>query len=270
MKIFAISVVKNEADIVKYNLLEASKWAHKIFVLDNGSTDGTWEIVNSIKSDKIIPWKTENKGFYDGIRGEVYNEFKHLASEGDWWCFRLDADEFYADNPVEFLAKVSPIYHFVATATIHFWITKEDIAEYDFDDDAENNIRNIRYYEKYTWSEARFFRHRPKMIWTLGAELPKHMGVLCPTRIRVKHYQFRSMAQIQNRITTRIEAVKNGFKGWNHSINEDATSYLSKRADLHKYEGGNVWNILGSHNKYYQRKYDIVLKVILHWLGFYK
>ena len=270
MKIFAISVVKNEADVIRYNLLEASKWADKIFVLDNGSTDDTWEIVNSIKSDKIIPWKKENKDFYDGIRGEVYHEFKHLASEGDWWCFRLDADEFYADNPVEFLSDVNLLYHFVGTATIHFWLTKEDVAEYQFASDAERNIPNICYYEKYTWSEARFFRHRKQMLWKPGAELPTHMGVLCPTRIKVKHYQFRSLEQIKNRIASRLEAVKNGFKGWNHAINEDVNSYLSRRDDLHLYKGDNTWNILGSHNKYYQRKYDMGLKTILHWLGIYK
>ena len=270
MKIFAISVVKNEADIIKHNLLEATKWADKIFVLDNGSTDDTWEIVNSIKSDRIVPWKKENKDFYDGIRGEVYNEFKHLASDGDWWCFRLDADEFYADNPVDFLNKVGLIYHFVATATIHFWLTREDVAEQEFSNDAENSINNIRYYEKYTWSEARFFRHRKQMIWNPRAELPKHMGLLCPLRIKVKHYQFRSINQINNRIKTRVEAVKNGFKGWEHAINEDANSYLSKSEDLHRYDGDNNWNILGSHNKYYQRTYDQVLKTILHLVGIYK
>ena len=39
MKIHAISVIKNEADIIAHNLTKAAKWAHKIYVLDNGSTD---------------------------------------------------------------------------------------------------------------------------------------------------------------------------------------------------------------------------------------
>ena len=48
MKIFAISIVKNEADVIEQNLKEAELWADKIFILDNGSTDGTWEIIQSL------------------------------------------------------------------------------------------------------------------------------------------------------------------------------------------------------------------------------
>lgn len=51
MKIFAIMLVKNEADIVASVLKDAEKWADKIFILDNGSTDGTWEIIQSLKNE---------------------------------------------------------------------------------------------------------------------------------------------------------------------------------------------------------------------------
>lgn len=50
-------LVKNEADIVGYVLKEAEKWADKIFIIDNGSTDGTWEIIKSMKNEIITPWK---------------------------------------------------------------------------------------------------------------------------------------------------------------------------------------------------------------------
>src|SRR5687768_11826297 len=108
MRIFGICLVKNEADIIAFSLQKASEWAHKIFVYDNGSTDGTWEAVQELAktNDKIIPWKSEAKPFRDGLRGEVFNEFRHLAQKGDWWCCRLDSDEFYLDDPREVLSKV--------------------------------------------------------------------------------------------------------------------------------------------------------------------
>jgi glycosyltransferase involved in cell wall biosynthesis len=270
MKIFAISVVKNEVDIIKRNLEEASKWADKIFVYDNGSTDGTWETVQALKSDRIIPWKSDNKPFYDGIRGEVFNEFRYLATEGDWWCFRLDADEFYEDNPVDFLSKVSSWYHFIATNTIHFWITKEDIAEGILLENAVDNIDKIRYYEKKTWTEARFFRHRKSMIWNSGDELPARMGVLCPKRIRVKHYQYRSLKQIAVRIAVRKAAIANGFTGWQHASKQNVDDYLFERKDLNFYEGNGQWKLEGSHNKYFQRLYDVILKSILFKMSIYK
>ena len=34
-------LVKNEVDIVGYVLKKAQEWCDKIFILDNGSTDGT-------------------------------------------------------------------------------------------------------------------------------------------------------------------------------------------------------------------------------------
>lgn len=270
MKIFAISVVKNEADVIKYNLLEAAKWADKIFVLDNGSGDNTWEIVKSLKSEKIIPWKSEDKAFYDGIRAEVYHEFKHLADAGDWWCFRLDADEFYADNPVEFLTRVSSKYHFVATDTIHFKLTSQDLEEGLCLDDSDNNVDYIKYYESKTWSEARFFRHRKDMIWEVGGELPKHMGILSPDRIKVKHYQYRSLKQIERRIATRTEAIKSGFVGWDHASNQNLDTYLGNQNDLNKYNQDNGWHLSGSINKNFQRKYDVIIKRFMFIMGIYK
>jgi glycosyltransferase involved in cell wall biosynthesis len=48
MKIFAIMVVKNEVDIIAHTLRAASEWCDQIYVLDNGSDDGTWEVVEQM------------------------------------------------------------------------------------------------------------------------------------------------------------------------------------------------------------------------------
>jgi glycosyltransferase involved in cell wall biosynthesis len=266
MKIFAISVIKNEADIIKYNLEEASKWAEKIFVYDNGSTDGTWEIVQSLASEKIVAWKSDAKPFYEGMRGEVYNTFKHLASDGDWWCFRLDADEFYIDNPIEFLPSIPSYYHYVATDTYEFVITYEDLEDNIFIGQAEKDIQHLKFYTKTTWSEARFFRHRARLQWETERDMPKYIGILSPSRIKVRHFQYRSPQQIQLRVATRLQARKDGFVGWDHAAQTDWKSYLKHRADLFKDEGAGELPTLGPRNKYFQRTYDYLLKRILHGL----
>lgn len=92
-------LVQNEADIVGSVLKDAEKWADKIFILDNGSTDGTWEIIQSMSNNCITPWKQYFGAYHNGLRAEVYNNYKHLSEPGDWWCFKLDAYEFYYDNP---------------------------------------------------------------------------------------------------------------------------------------------------------------------------
>ncbi len=266
MNIFAISIVKNEADVIAQNLTDAARWADKIFVLDNGSTDGSWEIVQSLASEKIIPWKQDPTPFHYGIRAQVYNAFKHLATDGDWWCFRLDADEFYADDPRTFLSKVSRCHHFVASDTIHFRLTREDVAPGNH----VRGIQDIRYYETHTWSEARFFRHRKGLRWTAPNVWPDHMGVLHPARIKIKHYQDRSLAQIRERIAVRTEARRNGHPGFAYSVAEDIDSYVRDRKDLNYYAGDNEWQITGPLRPLYQRWYDVVVKTVLHAIGVYK
>ena len=44
MKIYSLLVVKNEADIIAHTLTDAARWSDKIIILDNGSTDGTWDM----------------------------------------------------------------------------------------------------------------------------------------------------------------------------------------------------------------------------------
>lgn len=84
MKIFAIMLVKNEADIVKSVILDAKKWANRIFIMDNGSTDGTWEIIQSLADDIVVPWKQDFRPYSNGLRADVFNEFRHEAKDGDW------------------------------------------------------------------------------------------------------------------------------------------------------------------------------------------
>lgn len=266
MRIFALSVVKNEADIIAANLLAASQWADKIFVLDNGSTDGTWEIVQSMASEKIVPYKQDTTPFYDGIRAQLFHTYKHLADKGDWWCYRLDADEFYADDPRIFLASVPRNHHFVASETIFFNLTKED-TEAGW---TPQSVDDIRYHEKTTWSEARFIRHRPGMIWESKEPAPRRMGVLHSRRIKIKHYQFRNLEQIKTRVAVRQAAKAGGYQGFGYSIDEDVNNYLLSKSDLYYHEPGQPWRLDGMQNKLYQRWYDVALKTVFHSLGIYK
>ena len=106
MRIYAICLVRDEEDIVEYSLNKASEWADKIFVLDNGSIDNTWNIVNSLSDEKIIPVGIINKKYKESHRAIVYNLYKDLAKKGDWWCIKLDIDEIYYDKPRDFLRMV--------------------------------------------------------------------------------------------------------------------------------------------------------------------
>jgi glycosyltransferase involved in cell wall biosynthesis len=48
MKIHGLSLVKNESDILQETIYAALDWCDYIYVPDNGSTDGTWELVKEL------------------------------------------------------------------------------------------------------------------------------------------------------------------------------------------------------------------------------
>lgn len=212
-------LVKDEVDIVKSVLLDASRWATKIFVLDNGSTDGTWELVQSLKSDVIVPWKQDFQTYHNGLRALVYNNFRSESIPGDWWCFKLDADEFYVGDPKEVLATVPKKYNLVAKKSLDYYLTKSDLDGYTFTLDFEKDKAHIKHIRCGCWSEPRFFRERKGVKWdcTPDAHYPANAGLLAPQTVLVKHYQFRSPAQMQKRLDVRnAKAIKDMGKSFRH------------------------------------------------------
>ncbi|WP_315786679.1 glycosyltransferase family 2 protein [Fischerella sp. JS2] len=212
-------MVKNESDIIAQTLKSAVRWSDFIYVYDNGSTDGTWEKVIELAKDykQIIPYKQDNQPFADSLRSEPFNYYRAKSVQGDWWC-KLDADEIYIDNPRVFLSKIPKKYEVVWAASFEYYFTDKDLALYEqnpslYADDVPVEEK-CRYYIN-NWSEPRFFRYKESLVWEKSlakneAPMPSGSGESYNKRIRLKHFQYRSPQQIQKRIDTRIEAMKNG------------------------------------------------------------
>lgn len=228
-KIFCICLVKNEADIVGYCLQEASKWADRIIVYDGESTDGTWGKVLALQSEKIVPWKSEDKVFNEGLRAEAFNAFRHEANEGDWWC-RLDADEIYIQNPRQFLAPIRKPVHVVWGVAIEYAITTEDLETIDFTTPADKLLPQLRYYRACN-SEPRFFRYRPRLVWPETASWPIHLGPVHPQRILYRHYKYRSPEQIRARLGTRQSAIRRGALAKEYLLTQDWREKIGLRSD---------------------------------------
>jgi hypothetical protein len=234
MKIFGICLVKNEADIIAYSLNRHSEWADNIFVYDNGSTDGTWDIVNELAktNPKIVPFKQEAKPFRDGLRAEVFNAYKHLANDGDWWCIRCDSDEFYIDSPKEFLRGVGFLYHVVLSMHFEYQLCEEDLIEKDFENlSVKEIVSSLKYYNKKVTSETRFIKHRYRLHWSESEGYPRNKGVIYKKKIRLKHFQYRSPKQIQNRIEIRRKARESGYKYFGKDMVNNWKDLIMKRND---------------------------------------
>lgn len=219
MKIHSICMVKNESDIIEQTIKAAINWSDFIYIFDNGSTDGSWEKVLELAKncEQVIPYKQDNCTYHNGLRAEVFKHFQATSSEGDWWC-QLDADEIYIDNPRIFLAKIPDKYQYVWAASFQYYFTDIDLEKYNQDPSFyADNIpvqQKCRYY-KNEWSEARFFRYDRKLIWDSNLRWP-YTGAVYPIRIWLKHYQYRSPQQIQNRLKVRLRARAEGSTSFRH------------------------------------------------------
>jgi glycosyltransferase involved in cell wall biosynthesis len=202
--------MKNESDIIEQSLSDALRWCDEIFVLDNGSDDDGWERVQAMSTvdPRIVLYGQDLRPFHDGMRAQVYNAHSKKAVRGDWWC-RLDADEFYVDDPRELLAATPAKYFSVWSASMSYYFTDIDAARYEADpwmyEDGVPVDEKCRYYLNH-WSEPRFFRHAPGKRWHPkdgGYPVTVWTNPAAPERIRLKHFAYRSPAQIQKRLDGR-------------------------------------------------------------------
>jgi glycosyltransferase involved in cell wall biosynthesis len=269
MKIHGICLAKNEGDLIEYSLRDKLSWCDFIYVYDNGSSDDTWAIAQRAAArepGRILLFRSENTAFHDGLRGDVFNHYRGNARRGDWWC-RADVDEFYVENPRDFLAAVPRWHHVVWAAHIQYLFTEIDLARYEETGACRIPEDLPRYYVA-NYSEPRFFRHRDGLVWDERGAWPAHVGVVTPRRIRVRHYQFRSPSQIERRLATRREAAARGYSHFAHSQAADWREKIDRSAELHLDNGDGAFVIdEAAMPRHLEPPLRRALKMTMHGLG---
>lgn len=270
MKIFAMCVVKNEADIIHHSINEAATWADKVIVYDNGSTDGTWQKVNNMKSSKIIAFKQDHKPYSDGLRADIFNAFKHELKEDDWWVIQ-DGDEIYDQSPRKFIENQSGYFHHINGKKIDFCFDLEQLDKLSFTEDFSKDIVLFTHYTPAAWSEPRAIRHRSKLVWEEKKIWPAHMGLVCENAINIRHYPLRSANQIKTRWNTRKDVKKRGGQLFNHWEKEDWRDYYSRKAkDLKKVDYDiDTFEKVNFVNDYRQGFFRKFSKTMLHRIGIF-
>lgn len=210
--------------MIEETLRSAARWCDRIFVFDNGSTDGTWEKVQALAQempDVLVPFRSDGVRFSNALRKHAFEHFRHESNNGDWWCV-LDADEIYIDDPRSFLASVPMRHHVVWGVYFQHYFTEVDATLYNSNPMAYPPYapaETALLYYRCDYSEMRFFRYRKGLVWDYGSA-PRHLGVVHPQRIRFKHYQYRSPSQIQIRLETRQLAMQQGCENFSEYCSE--------------------------------------------------
>ena len=241
-----------------------------IYIFDNASTDGTWEIVRRVAHElpQVVAWKSDDRDFNDGIRGEVFNVFSDRAECGDWWC-RLDADEIYLADPRLFLRRVPAYCHVVWSVHLQFYFTELDEVRWasgapvpaeDFSDMPRHYLANN--------SEPRWFRHRPGLQWGPIAGWPDHLGLVYRQRLPLKHFQWRSPQQMQVRLDTRHEAIRRGYKNFPHNVARHWGEVVRDSSTLHEDDGSGDYVVdPAALQQHLERPWRRALKRFMHGSG---
>lgn len=213
--------VHDEADVLDESLDHILSVVDTLHVLDTGSTDGCWDIVQARarRDARLATAIRAHVAFTNDMRGILFERARPAFSPGDWIA-RLDPDEFFvpqwlppedpghAANLRDFLARrVMPHEGRVFARMFEFVITRQEadaIQRGDHTEDPGASIMRRRLaYVTDPVPEPRFFRFRRGMRWGPLNPNPFYPGVPARARLAIAHYRWRTIEQMQRRFEIR-------------------------------------------------------------------
>lgn len=235
MKIYGTLIAKNEADIIEQTFLSLREHGNfeKVFFYDNGSTDDTLTIARKF-DDFVVCADISATPYSDELKYKLLNAQSHYYAEGDWLAI-LDADELYVES---ILPKIDSALreraNCIEEACAQFYLCEKDNGS-----SFEPGIPAIEQRKHYliNYGEPRIFEYRKQV--PLSERIVKSRDaslVLAKEKLLVAHFQYRSNAQIQNRINVR--KANNLISGnWGHVNSEAWQDYLVDSRYLHEFDG---------------------------------
>lgn len=199
--IIAVTMVRDEADIIGHTLAHMAAQVDHVIVADNRSTDRTPDILTAwaanvghltINTDPEIAYFQDNK----------MTALAHEAWQmGARWVVPFDADEAWYH--LDFLRTEDADDYDIVTARPYVFVP------HDADDDDEPNPIH-----RMLWRTPQPEPH-PKVVFRAGPHARLHMGNhgvdnvgprVLHHRLGCRHYQFRSLDQLRRKVRNGMEA----------------------------------------------------------------
>ena len=215
MRFHGFLIVRDEDDILSQCLEHLLTWCDNIFVLDTGSTDATWDIVQDFarRDPRVVPFRKQRMKFFIGLRGWMMEHYRDRLDDGDWIA-RLDADEFYHIPPPEFVrTRMKPHESRIDLRFYYFRLTDREVAAWEAGEETPaDRARPIqerrRHYQLGEWGEGRLFRYRRSMQWPPWCSTPLLGGLTAQHPMPILHYPHRDPDQMVKRYRLRAEQKK--------------------------------------------------------------
>lgn len=234
-RIYGVGVVQNEEDVIGESLSWAGRFCERIWLWDLGSSDRTWEVLSGMASERFVVSRRPDLAYAASLRSAVVAEARPHLPE-DAWIYILDADEFLVGDPRPLLEGAARAgADLVKAWFLNFFPTQEDVVRMDALGVADwSKIpldRRLRSFMLDPWPDKRFIRLTPGLSWTAsgkynrirladGAKLNVYRR-----KALVRHYRFRSPAQVARRFQTRQEQRLAGYSGFDYDKTQDFRSY---------------------------------------------
>jgi glycosyltransferase involved in cell wall biosynthesis len=243
MQLYALGLVKDEADILDATIRHALGFCDRIIYLDNGSTDGSWEIIQALAAEtagRVVAHERTTEPFQEGMRNRVYNAYSDELGPDGWW-FNLDADEFLEVDPHAAIeAAVERGAEGIRTWQVQFAFTDVDQRAWEAgEDDPSRPIQDRRRYYRIDWRETRLWRNHPGRPWSDPTRpFPAEIRSFDRHSPFNRHYQFRDPEQIQRRLDNR-----RGDPSFAHAQAPDWRAVVQPAAGLTRHVEGAPWRI---------------------------
>lgn len=119
-------IVKDEADVVGFTIEHLLGQVDHVYVADNLSTDGTWELLHTLPADCISISRDEEVGYWQSRK--TTDLAMRALEEGHEWVVPCDADEWWVSQDgrtvkqtleglsPDVMVVTAPIYHYLPTS----------------------------------------------------------------------------------------------------------------------------------------------------------
>jgi len=255
VKIVAIGIAKNEADVVAEGVREALRWADD-FVLYSSSDDGTCELAREAGAI-VIPGDV-NETFNEGLRQHAHAAAMGLKPD---WIWRVDVDEIYhpEPNPRELFRRALVAgAKCIRALQCEFWLTLDDVRCGLLLEDERVSVQERRRWYTCGHMAMVAWRARPDLAYRRDVEVQKRRNVpvtvdgrdvsglgACHGEYLVqKHYSGRSLRQIVERRASRTDFAS--FGKYRHNL------IVDEGVGLHYLGDGETIRFVNNHHVIYE------------------
>lgn len=250
LKVLAIIHTYNEEDVIKETVEYLVKQDIDVYVLDNWSTDNTYNEVKELKNiygEKIIleryPKEQPTENNYNWT--EQLHKTEELAKKLDYdWFIHHDADEIrvtpYLKNVTvkEMIEYVDSLgYNAIDTTVLDFRITNKNDNIFARNTYFEFGRKPTHFMQIKTWKKC-----EDVDLATTGGHIAQFENQkVYPLKIINKHYPLRSLKQAEKKVyidrLPRFEKEKKE-KGWHYHYDKIAheKDFIYDKENLNKYE----------------------------------